>query len=61
MATLTEEKLKKLEQAHREGFQAGVEGKQVNCPYQPDSAELISWDRGVIDGRNFRLELAANG
>ncbi len=61
MATLTEEELEKMRTAHRKGFQAGSAGKQVNCPYQPDSSELISWDQGVIDGENFRLGLTTNG
>ncbi len=61
MATPTEEELDKLRVAHREGFLAGVQGKQVNCPYPPDSPELIIWDKGRENGKTYRLELASNG
>ncbi len=56
MATLAEEELKKLQVAHREGVQAGVEGKQVNCPYQPDSKEMIFWAgyRGDVSEGPYR-------
>lgn len=61
MASLTEEELGKLRVAHREGFEAGVRGgKEPNCPYQPDSAEIIFWDKGREDGTAFRLELATD-
>lgn len=58
LSMLDEEKLKELRQAHRKGFQAGIEGKQVNCPYQPDSAEIMFWDKGLEDGTAFRLEVS---
>ncbi len=61
LSMLDEQKLKELRQAHRKGFQAGVKGgKEPNCPYLPGSAEVIFWDRGLVDGAALRSERAAN-
>ena len=59
LSVLDKDELKKLEQAHRKGFQAGVKGgKEPNCPYLPGSPEVVSWDKGIEDGAAFRLEVS---
>lgn len=59
LSTLDEGELRELEEAHRKGFEAGIRGDQEpNCPYQPDSAEVVFWDKGLEDGKAFRSEVA---
>ena len=60
LSVLEEEELKKLEEAHRAGFQAGIQGgEEPNCPYLPDSLEVVFWDKGMEDGTAFRLEVGS--
>jgi hypothetical protein len=52
---------KQFFEAHAKGFGVGYYGKQVNCPYQPDSQEIVYYDQGIEDGRNFRLASSRQG
>lgn len=58
MAIPTTEEIERSFRPYQEGFETGYKGEFAENPYYPNDLKAWVWKRGILDGRNLRVEQA---